>query len=377
MRLVLLILRPETGYDRGILRGISAAAAAYGEWRLRTTPYQANAADAVRIWKPEGVIGRIAGFDLAETLRALSIPAVNVSNGSAVEGVPRVGVDDCAVGRLAAEHLLGRGFRNFGYYSIYPDALLTAQRLEGFSAAVVASGRDAPRTYEKAPEVHWSGVDEDLLRWAQSLDRPAGVLCANDQSGQQFCETCRVGGLRVPEDVAVLGVDNDELVCEITRPSLSSVVVPARAIGAAATDLLARLLCGEPPPDEPIVIPPEPAVVRRSTDVRAIDNPDVAAAVEFIHAHTSEPITVADVLDAVPVARRALEQGFRRALGRSPLEEIHRARVRKARGLLRRTNLPLEQIAAACGLSNRQRLSVLFKKLTGHTPAAYRREFRS
>jgi LacI family transcriptional regulator len=198
-----------------------------------------------------------------------------------------------------------------------------------------------------------------------------------DMWGLQLAEVCRDVGLRVPADVAIVGIGNDDLLCEMSRPSLSSVAVPAEQIGHEAAALLERLMAGSAPPERPIMLPPLGVVTRQSSDILAIGDPDVAAAVRFIRQRGHLPTRVGDVLREVPVSRRSLERKFRQILNRGVSEEIRRVHVDRARALLSGTDLPMSALADHAGFSNATHLSVVFRQETGMTPTSYRRQFRA
>jgi LacI family transcriptional regulator len=194
--------------------------------------------------------------------------------------------------------------------------------------------------------------------------------------GVQVAEACRQVGLRVPEDVALLGVDDDELDCELTRPRLSSVIVPAERIGYEAAALLDRLLAGERPPAEPILLPPTGVATRRSTEMLALADREVVAAVRFIREHAHLPLRVRDVLREVAVGRRTIERRCHKALGWGLGEEIRRVHLERARRLLARTELPMKAVAQQAGFSDFRHLAVVFRQELGLSPTAYRRQMR-
>jgi LacI family transcriptional regulator len=189
----------------------------------------------------------------------------------------------------------------------------------------------------------------------------------------QLVEVCRQADLRVPEEVAVLGVGNDELYCELSRPTLSSIITPAQQIGFEAASLLGRMLDGAKPPQQSLLFPPQGVVSRRSSDVLAIDDPDVVAVARFIREHSHLVLRTAEILKVVPVGRRSLERRFRKAFGRGIWEEIQRVHIERAKRLLAETNLPIKAVAAQSGFTNFRHLSVVFRGQLGLSPTAYRR----
>jgi LacI family transcriptional regulator len=190
----------------------------------------------------------------------------------------------------------------------------------------------------------------------------------------EVTDACRLAELNVPQDVAVLGVDNDELLCEFAFPPLSSVCLPSERLGCEAAALLDALIAGARPPKAPLLLLPTDVAARTSTDILLTEDPDIAAAIQFLRAHAHQGIGIPDVLRHVTVSRRRLERAFREFLGLTPLEELHLARLARARQPLAQTDQSITQIAAACGYPNSSRLAVVFKKFTGQSARAYRRQ---
>jgi LacI family transcriptional regulator len=279
---------------------------------------------------------------------------------------------------MAADHLLSLGLRHFGFagYANYP---FSQEREAGFRQALVDRALSFSTYHERTlvafdPAGHLWALDAQVRRWVESLPKPAGIFAANDVWGVQLVELCRQAGFRVPEDVALLGVDNDDLLCELARPSLSSISVPAGQIGFEAAATLHRLLSGRRAAKSAL-FPPVRVVARQSSDLLALDDPDVAAALQLIR-RSERPLQVLDVLKTVPVSRRALERRFAAHVGRGIGEEIRRVRLERAKELLARTMLPMTAVADRAGYSAVTRLCVAFRQATGQTPAAYRRRYR-
>jgi LacI family transcriptional regulator len=215
------------------------------------------------------------------------------------------------------------------------------------------------------------------IEWLSTLPRPIGILACCDLWGQQILGDCAMAGIDVPEDVAVVGVDDDELVCSITQPPLSSVHVPWERVGGEVAALVQRLLDGEPPPPRAVEVAAGDVSTRRSSDVIAVDDPDVAAALAFIRSSANRPIGVPDILRVVPTYRERLQRAFRRTLGRTVMQEVHRIHVERAKHLLASTDWPTDRVAEHCGLENAVKLAVVFRKFAGQTPSAYRRQLRA
>lgn len=379
-RRVAIILTRAQGFFRGALRGIKNYAVSQ-PWMIRMADPQNTSLETIRRWDPAGIIfqGRLPA-EAAEVV-GLGRPTVNVSGVLEPQLAPRVGADDAAVGRLGAEHFLERGFRHFafvGYSNYYYSnrreaAFIAALRKAGFRCEVF---HEISELAERRAVSDWTSVDEQLHRWLLSLPRPTALMACNDFQGFELAQACRMAGLRVPEDVAILGVDNDELLCEMSQPALSSIALPSARIGYEAAAMLSRLMRGGSAPRTPELLPPTGVVVRASSDTVALDDAELAAALRFIRERAWDPIGVRDVAARTSLSRRSLERRFTQTLGRTPLQEIRRVRMERAKQLLANTDQPMPQVAQASGFSNAERLSVVFREESGMTPTEYRRQFR-
>jgi LacI family transcriptional regulator len=380
-RRIALIVAMSFIYGRAVLRGVYAYAKKGLPWVFNAALPGTNAGRVLADWEPAGVIGHLSAPGDARAVERLGRPAVNVSGVLRDVGVPRVGVDDGAVGRMAADHFIERGFRTFGFMGEL-DTAYSEGRLAGYREALGGRGYDCevfvgPGVPVSAyQERSWKLSDAEITRWLTSLQTPVAVFACNDVMALRLSEGCRLAELRVPEDVAILGVDDDKLLCEMARPPLSSVRLPIEQVGFEAARMLDEMLAGRRPPDEPVLLPPSHVVTRQSSDILAVGDRDVADALRFIRTHAADAIGVSDVLRDAAVSRRVLERRFRKVLGRSPLEEITRVRIERAKQALSETDMPMAQVARASGFSGASRLSVVFSRQTGLTPTAFRRRFR-
>lgn len=377
---VALIVETSVVYGREIMEGVTEYVRAHRPWSVFVEQRELGALPprwlTLRSW--DGIVSRPTSPALARTFRRMGVPVVDLNDQHDDLGLPRLRSDNQAIGRLAAAHLLERGFRAFAYCGFAGEPW-AAERRDGFTAATMAAGF-SPAVYES----RWRGGrvpawDTDVDRiadWLRRLQSPVGVLACNDLRGQHVLEACRRCDLAVPEQIAVVGVDNDELLCRLCDPPLSSVVPNARQIGYRAAELLAALMAGKEADAGCTLVPPVTVITRQSTDILAIDDPEVAAAVRFIREHACDGIRVSDVLRHVPVARSLLERRFRRAVGRSPHAEIRQVQLRRAAELLAETDLPLPRVALLTGIAHVEYLSYLFKRTTGQNPRDYRRSRR-
>lgn len=378
---IALLMGQDVGYCRGVLRGIHAYAIHKPHWVFHDTPAEPSILGPLREWQPHGIIAHL--FDRKLTLKVLDLgtPLVNTTSTFPDIAMPVVDVDHLEVGRLAAEHFLVRGFKQFGYFGSAWTGF-SQGREQGFRDALAGAGFDLSSFYaEYLPRpplgTSWKGVDRQIADWLTSFPKPAAILASNDLPARRLADMCRQLGIRVPDDLALLGVDNDEVECLLAHPPLSSVVNPAEQIGFQAARMLDRLMAGRRAREKPLWVPPSHVVTRQSTDIVAIADAEVSAAVAYIRAHVAERFSVARLVEELSTSRRGLERRFRKWLGRSVLQEVHRVRVERAKQLLAETDLPMRAIARRSGFATRQRLAAIFKQTADQSPLAYRRHMRT
>ena len=330
--------------------------------------------------KWDGVISRHTTPVFVQRCRRLKIPVVDLNDTQPIPGVPKIRPDNRAIGHLGAEHFLERGYRHFGFCGFNNDGW-ACERRDGFVEAVTLAGRNAavfdvayPGTLTPAWD---SGQIRLLTSWLLSLPKPAGVMACNDLRALQVTHAARAAGLLVPEEVAVLGANNDKRRCELALPPLSSVATNAERSGYQAADTLARILAGETIENMDARIDPVGVITRQSTDILAIEDSHVAAALSHIRQHACRGLTVNEVIRHTAASRSQLEKRFRRAIGRSPQSEIRRTQVSKIKELLFETGYPLKVIADMTGFEHIAYMSVVFKRFTGMSPGAYRDHMRS
>lgn len=373
---VAVIVETSNSYARGILRGIHDYAKSR-RWTLYLTEHGRHEIDEsfAGDWTFDGIIARIETDHMARIVTAMNVPTVDLSAARLVEGIPWVETDDDAIARLALEHLRDCGLQNFAFFGD-PFYNWSTWRQQAFERILAHSDTTGQRIFNlparTEPRIRWWTQREAIRAWLDSLPKPVGIFACYDACGQQLLEICRYYEFAVPNDIAIVGVDNDELLCEITTPSMSSVVPNAFRTGVHAAEILDRLLHGEKLPGRKHAIEPLGVRKRVSTDVLAVGDRHVAEAVAFIRGNAHKNIRVEDLLAAVPLSRRVLEARFRKALNRTPHQEILRVRTNAVRELLLETDMPLSQISEALGIEHPEYLSVFFKKETGLTPREYR-----
>jgi LacI family transcriptional regulator len=375
-RRVALLIESSNAYARGLLEGVAAYVRRHQSWSIFLPEQRRGDAPppALARWHGDGVIARIETAAVAEAVGRLCLPTIDVSAARQVPAIPWVETDDDAIARLAAEHFLGRGFRHLAFCGD-PRFNWSKWRCERFCRLAGEAGATCQLYGAGGPlPVSWQEEHARLVRWVRSLPRPVGVLACYDIKAQQLLDACRDAGAAVPEEVAVLGVDNDPVLCELCDPPLSSVTPDARRAGYLAAELLDRWMAGASVPAEAHRIAPVGVHIRQSTDVLAIDDQAVAAAVRLIRQHACAGVTVAELLRQIPLSRRVLERRFSRCLGRSPHAEIVRVKLNRVKQLLLETDLSVAAIAPLAGFEHPEYLSVTFKREVGLRPQDFRRQ---
>jgi len=375
-RRVMLIVETSLVYGREVLRGINRYVVANEPWSMFVDLRELAVRPPAWLenWDGDGIITRSTAPRLAEQLKNWNIPCVDLTDIYGDQGLPHIGTDHEAVGRIGAAHLLERGFRHFAFCG-FSGHNWSLRRFHGFKSAIEKS---FPRVdylespWDSSSVMTWEQQQAEICNWLHNLPRPIGIMACNDMRGQHVLDACRRISAAVPEEVSVIGVDNDELVCDLCDPPLSSVMPNPQRIGFEAAALLDRLMNGEKPQHMSKLVEPLGIVTRQSTDVLAIDDPLVASAVKYIRQHACNGISVVDVLQHVPVSRSILERRFRKYIGRSPQSEIRNVQLKRVKQLLRETDLPLERIAALSGYDHPEYMSVVFKRELGQTPGQYR-----
>lgn len=381
-RHVALVIETSSVYGRNLLSGVVRYMRMHGDWSvfLEQRDLWQQPPVWLESWRGDGIISRATTPRLQAMVERTGVPFIEVTDRFAETNLPQVRSDDAAIGRMAAEHLLERGFTRFAYCG-FQDEAWSLRREQAFAEYIHDKTGMASAHYNSV----WQGVDarawEDeqaaLMQWLSTLKPPFAVMACNDVRGQHVIDACTKLHLAVPEQVAVIGVDDDELLCRLCSPPLSSVVPGAAMVGFRAAELLASLMNSKPSkikltPRDPLLIQPLGVATRQSTDVVAIDDRHVAAALHFIRQHACRGITVNDVVKHSGLSRSTLERQVRKLFGRTPQEEIRHVQVKQVQELLLTTDLTAEQIAGLCGFEHSEYMHVVFKRLTGLTTGQFR-----
>jgi LacI family transcriptional regulator len=375
---VLLLVESSGEYGRKLRDGIGRYALEHGPWSIfledrgrheRMPPW-------IRAWDGDGIIARSSTPEMVRVLLKTGVPVVEADTVVSGFDLPLVYTSDAITARLAADHFLDRGLKHVAYCN-FSGAAWSRLRGDAFAANLANRGIPCALLDDRLRGGDWARQQAKLAGWLRALPKPVGIFAENDVCGHRLLDTCRLIGIPVPDQVAVLGVDNDESLCRLTSPPLSSIDPNTQRIGYEAAALLDRMMAGQKPPREPILVEPLTVVARQSTDVLAVEDRDVAEAVRYIRANACKGITVKDVLAVVSISRRVLEQRFQVFVGRTPKEEIMRARLNRARELLAQSEFPIAQVAKQSGFSTTNYLANVFRRELNTSPRQYRRAARS
>ena len=373
---VALLFETTNAYARALLLGVGDFILSHGPWSVHFAELGSDDTPPpwLKGWDGHGVLFRGESRRIARAVAKLDMPMVDLTPSRLLQRAPWVKSDDTAVARLAAQHFLERGFRHFAFCG---DARFSwsKRRGEQFGLLVRGGGRSW-HAYPPARGIANGDAEVDAIAtWLGQLPKPVAVFACYDNRGQQVLEACRRANFAVPEEVAVLGVDDDEVLCALSPPPLSSVILNPRRAGWEAAALLASMMKGgRVSLEEPHLIPPLGIATRQSSDILAVSDPKIAAALRYIREHACEGIRVSDVLRHCPMARRALEERFRKLIGRTPRQEILRVQLNRVKELLVGTDLPVWEIAGRTGFET-DYLSVVFKQESSLAPTEYRKRY--
>ena len=378
-RSVALVIETSNEYARGLLRGILRYQQEHEKWTI-DLPEQHRRADPprwLRTYSGHGIIARIETKSIARAVQATQLPAVDVSSARELSTIPWVETDDRKIAQLAIQHFFEKGFRHlafcgegsFNWSRWRRDAFVAEAKKAGINALVFHVDDDSGG-------MSWPHARRRLMRWLAELPEPCGLMAAYDSLARRLIDLCIQASRRVPESIAILGVDDDPLLCQLATPPLSSIVPDSEGAGYAAAEQLDSIMSGKKIKRLDTLLPPLGIATRQSTDTFAVEDKDVSVSAHYILAHACDGIQVDDVVKQTQLTRRALETRFKKALGKTPHALIIETRLSKAERCLRETALTLEQIADRCGFEYPEYLSVLFKKHRNMTPGEYRQQHR-
>jgi LacI family transcriptional regulator len=385
-RKVLLLLGCSRASERGMLRGVVRYCRFHSPWILyreppfyRKPPYheQPRSVRTLARLREQGFAGVItfaANQTQLETMIPRGFPSVVLPIEEKTPGYCSIVEKANTVGTVAAEHFLDRGFTRFAFCG-YDHMFWSRIRQDGFVRRIAQAGFKVHlyEPQELSSRLTWETEQASMADWLRALPKPAGLMVCNDDRAQQVVEAIKAARIRVPEEIAILGVDDDDMICELTHPPLSSVAMNFEEAGYEAAAQLDRQMAGGKASRKEIHLRPTHVHTRQSTDVLAVEDSIVADALRFIRNHAGDVLSVEDVVEAASTSRRLLERHFKDIVGASIYREIQRTHVERACRMLAETNWPLTEIAARCGFSNTVHFSVAFKRHMRQTPQQHRR----
>ncbi|MHC4912492.1 MAG: AraC family transcriptional regulator [Planctomycetota bacterium] len=379
---IMLLLEKSRAYSRGLLRGLAKYSRLHGPWAFYDEPpFYMNSTGGKRTlyqmkdWGVDGIIMR--DTQKIQQMLAIGLPTIVTDLRKKFSGSPIIKTDDVAIGKMAAEYFLKLGLRQFAFCG-FDTMFWSRDRCEGFADSITEAGFTIQFYKRPRSRVKRLPANELILmaEWLKSLPKPVGLMACNDDRGRQVIEACKIAGVHVPEDVAIVGADNDELICELSSPRLSSVALNLERSGFEAAELLDRLMRRrEKMTNQQIIVQPTRIVARQSTDILAIEDSEVAEAVRYIRQHAKERIQVDDVARVAGVSRRGLERRFRQVLSCSILSEMRRVRLEQVIRMLVETNHSIGHIALALNFPSIEHISRFFRQHMKISPLAYRKKY--
>jgi LacI family transcriptional regulator len=376
---VVLLVETARSFGREFLSGVARYARRHGPWSFQISPGDfAQSLPSTKQWKADGIIARIPDRRVAEAILKAHVPTIALGLSdeqllpdSPLANLPEVSSNAEHVAQLAIEFFLERRMRNFAYVGVEGRSW-SRRRCDAFRAQLAAKGLDVHVFPCPRQGVPWEKEMPVMSKWLLTLPTPVALFACNDDRGRQVLEACRAAGLRVPEDVAVLGVDNDVVFCELSDPPLSSIALNAETAGYRAAELLDDMMSGRVRGHRKVPVEAVRVVMRRSTEVVAVDDADVSAALQIIHQQPGRPLRVKDIANDLAVSRRFLERRFKSLMGRTILDEIQQARLDHAKRLLLETAHPIATVAEMSGFGSVAYFCQFFHERTGMTPRRFR-----
>ena len=370
-----------SGFTRQIIQGIIAYTQKTGPWEIdirSEEPISFSSWADLKNWEGDGIIAPAYRKEHVNMLAKKGIPVITTSRSSEDTPFPSVTFDDAAIGKMAAEHLLEHDLDHFAF--IGPKEWSYSQRrCNGFADTLAQHGSQCTKCWIR-PAANTRQLDESwiessyYLQAVKQLVPPVGVFASNDRVGYGILQACKRLGLRVPEDICLISVDNDEILCNLAYPNLSSIALSGEEFGYQAAKMLNALMNGKQLKERHVIIPPKGVILRNSSDFLTVDDPYVADALRYIRNHAGRFIDVSDVMSVMPISRRSLERRFQEIVGRGVYQEISRCHVERAKELLKETDWPVSRIARESGFNSTNRFEDIFRRETGLPATAYRKK---
>ena len=385
MHKIILLIDFAEEYSKGLLKGITKYSREHGPWVFCRMPLFHREMKGIEgildwalDWEADGIIGQLYNTEDIEKITQAGIPVIAQDFEERFANIPNITGAHHETGSMAADYFLKKGFKNFAFYG-FSNIVWSRERAEGSDERVSRAGYGV--YYFENENVHsndselWYYKPSSLSKWLLSLPKPIAILSCDDRLGQHITEACRHSGIRIPEEVAVLGVDNDELICELCDPPLSSIAQDAEKGGYDTARLLDRMIRNEIDTLYDIIVRPTQVITRQSTDIYATQDDFIATTLTYIHQHIDKNLQVDDVVKQVPLARRSLEMRFQHVIGYPIYKYIQNLRIEKFAKKLLETDLMVFEIALELGLNDSKNIARQFRQVKGCTPLEYRNRY--
>jgi|TARA_B110000483_G_scaffold9701_1_gene11522 LacI family transcriptional regulator len=378
LKRIALLLESGMAFDRAIARGVGDYIRSKSNWIILMDPMMEVTMESLLHWKPDGIITSIHLPEINEIATLKDIPKIGFGSYSKeLNGhlkFPIVTSNQTQIGAVAAEHFISNGMQHFAFCGGDETAPWCQQRRDGFVEKLALHDY---KCIEYIPDfklaMNMPEAISSLSKWLESLPKPTGVFVFFDGWARWVLDACVVQGIQVPQEISVLGVDNDRWLCELSQPMLSSIDANARYAGYKTAELLDEFMFGETSTPPLTHIEPSNVAIRDSSKYLNFDDPEVAFALCYINEHACDPITTADVLTVIDMSNSTAYRKFMKTIGRSIHNEIQRVQMNRVKELLITTNLNVSMIASRAGYQNVRYLTQVFRDITGQTPTEYRR----
>ncbi len=383
IKIILLIDLGEE-YGTGLLKGITRYSQKYGPWVFCRMPgyfREKNGVEGIlkwaKEWEADGIIGQFYSDSSVEKLMKAGIAVVAEDFKERQKNIPNITGDYLSTGRMGAEYFLRKGFKNFAFYG-FKNIVWSRERLQGFENRVNEEGYTVHQFEHQRKFKYqelWYYKPSALSKWLKSLPKPIALMTCDDNQAMHITEACRISNIRIPEEVAVLGVDNDEMLCNLLDPPLSSIALDIEKGGYEAARLIHTMIKTNNKEFYDVVVEPTQVVTRNSTDIYAAKDKYIGMALKYIHNNVDKNMKVSDVLEQVPLSRRSLEIRFQKVTGLPVYEYIFNLRIERFTQKLLETDDSIFEIAVDLGLNDSKNIAHQFKQIKGCTPTEYRKKY--
>jgi len=379
---IILLLDFAEEYSKSLMKGINAYSKEFGPWIFCRMPLfhrETVGIDGILKWalewKADGIVGQLYNKDIEKIVQA-GIPVIAQDFKERFTEIPNITGGYHEAGQLGADYFLKKGFTNFAFYG-FNDIVWSRERAEGFEERLKKRGHKVHYfEHKKARSTElWYYKPSSLSRWLKSLPKPIGLMTCDDNQGQHITEVCRQLGIRIPEEVAVLGVDNDEMICDLSDPPLSSIALDAEKGGYDAAKLLDYMVKHGTSGYYDIIVKPVQVITRHSTDIYATNDDHIASSLKYIHQNIDKNLHVDEVVRQVPLSRRALEKRFLEITGYPIYKYIFNLRIEKFTQKLLDTDMSVFEIALDMGLTDSKNIARQFRQAKGCSPSVYRNRY--